>query len=194
MEIRSPGACWYALHVKHRYEKISATVLHNKGYREFLPLYRAKRQWSDRIADVELPLFPGYLFCHFDVNDRRVPIITTPGVLRIVGVGPVPAPVDESEVGALQMMVDSGLAAEPWPYIRVGESVRIAHGAMAGIEGILVEARKRHRLVLSVTLLQRSVAVEIDSAWVIPLCPTGHLLTRTPGQEVTWSSSNGKHG
>jgi transcription antitermination factor NusG len=169
MEIGSSGACWYALHVKYRYEKITATVLHNKGYPEFLPLYRAKRQWSDRIADVELPLFPGYVFCHFDVNNRRVPVVTTPGVLRIVGIGPVPAPVDESEMGALQTMVDSGLSAEPWPYVRAGQSVRIAHGAMAGIEGILVEARKRHRLVLSVTLLQRSVAVEVDTAWVMPL-------------------------
>ncbi len=162
------GASWYALHVRQRFEKTTAEILRNKGYREFLPLYKARRRWTDRIAEVDLPLFPGYVFCHFDVADRRVPIVTTPGVIQIVGVGRCPAPVADDEIAAIQRIIASGCVAEPWPFLRSGEHVRIEHGSLAGLTGLFVEAKKRHRLVVSVTLLQRSVAVEIDSSWVSP--------------------------
>jgi transcription antitermination factor NusG len=165
------GGSWYALHVRQRYEKTTAQILRGKGYREFLPLYRMRRRWSDRIVEVELPLFPGYVFCHFDLSDRRVPIISTPGVIQIVGVGRLPVAVEDSEIAAIQQVIESGIAAEPWPYLKAGQRVRIEHGALAGLEGIFIEAKKRHRLVVSVTLLQRSVAVEIDSAWATPLGP-----------------------
>jgi transcription antitermination factor NusG len=162
---------WYALQVCHKYESVVSSILRNKGYPEFLPLYRARRRWSDRIAEIDLPLFPGYLFCRFDAGDRRVPIVTTPGVVRIVGIGRTPVPVDDAEIAAIQAIVASGVAAEPWPYLRAGHRVRIRHGSLAGVEGILIEARSRHRLVVSVALLQRSVAVEIDSASVVPVGP-----------------------
>ncbi len=165
----APGARWYALHIRQRYEKVASSVLRSKGYREFLPLYRTRRQWSDRIAEVELPLFPGYLFCQMNLSDRRIPVVTTPGVLEIVGAAGAPIPVDDREIAAVRRIVDSGFAAEPWPFLPAGSPLRIQHGSLAGVEGILVEARKRHRLVVSITLLQRSVAVEIDSAWVSPL-------------------------
>lgn len=148
-----------------------ATVLRNKGYREFLPLYRTRRRWSDRIADIETPLFPGYVFCHFDVHDRRLPVVTTPGVLDIVGIGRAPVPLEDSEIAAIQAIVASGIAAEPWPYLAQGHRVHIRHGALAGVEGIFIEARGRHRLVVSVALLQRSVMVEMDSSSVSPAGP-----------------------
>ncbi len=163
------GPRWYALRVRQRYEKMASTALRNKGCQEFLPLYRARRQWSDRIAEVELPLFPGYLFCHFDLADHRVPVLSTPGVIGLVGSANRALPVDDGELAAVRAIVESGFAAEPWPYLESGTPVHIGHGALAGVEGIFIEARKHHRLVVSVTLLQRSVAVEVDSAWVSPV-------------------------
>ncbi len=163
---------WYALQVRQRYEKTTAEILRHKGYSQFLPLYRTRRRWSDRVAEIELPLFPGYVFCQFDVADRRVPIVTTPGVIRIVGVGRTPVPVETEELQAIRRIIGSGILAEPWPYLKTGERVRIEYGALAGLEGIFVEAKKRHRLIVSVTLLQRSVAVQIDSAWVSRLSAT----------------------
>lgn len=165
----NPNARWFALQTRQRHEKIVSTFLRHKGYSEFLPLYRARRVWSDRIAAVELPLFPGYIFCRFDLNDRRVPIVSTPGVIRVVGVGRDPYPVSASEMDAIHTIIESGLPAEPWPYLQSGTPVRIRYGALSGTEGLLVETKSSHRLVVSVSLLQRSIGVEIDSAWVVPL-------------------------
>lgn len=159
---------WYALYVAHRCEAVVATVLRHKGYDEFLPLYRSRRIWSDRIAELDLPLFPGYVFCRFDPNDRRVPIVTTPGVIRIVSFGGVPVPIEDAEIAAVRSIVSSGLSVAPWPYLRAGHHVRVGHGALVGVEGIVVESRGRHRLVVSIDILQRSVMVEIDSAWLEP--------------------------
>jgi len=161
---------WYALRVKPRCEKAVADALGGKGYEEFLPLHRERRRWSDRVVSVELPLFPGYVFCRFDAQ-RRLSILTTPGVLFVVSAGKLPVPVDDQEVAALRILVASQLQLEPWPYLHVGQRIQIVGGPLAGAEGILLSVRKqqRHenRLVVSVTLLQRSVAVEIpeSSAW-----------------------------
>jgi transcription antitermination factor NusG len=161
----SPDTRWFALRVKSRCEKVTAAILHNKGYQEFLPLYRSRRHWSDRTKQLDLPLFPGYVFCRFDPHDR-LPVLTTPGLVHIVGVAGIPAPIDDREIDAVHAIIKSGLAAEPWPFVKVGNIVRIDYGSLEGLEGILIEIKKRHRLVVSVTLLQRSVAVEIDRDWV----------------------------
>ncbi|MCI0423321.1 MAG: NusG-like protein [Acidobacteria bacterium] len=138
-----------------------ASLLHSKGYEEFLPLYRSRRRWSDRMKAIEKPLFPGYVFCRFDVQ-KRLPILMTPGVRLIAGIGKTPLPVNDSEMAALQLIVQSGLQAEPWPFLQVGQRVRIERGSLQGVEGILMAIKKPYRLVVSVTLLQRSVAVELD--------------------------------
>ncbi len=156
---------WFALRVKSHCESVTVASLRSRGYEDFLPLYRARRRWSDRWVDVELPLFPGYVFSRFDPNDR-LPVLTIPSLVHIVGIGNVPLPVEESEIAAVQAVVRSGLAAQPWPYVRVGDLVRVEYGALCGLEGLLLEMKKRHRLVVSITLLQRSVAVEIDRDWV----------------------------
>jgi len=161
---------WYAVHVRSRYEKAVASVLHSKGYECFLPLYKSRRPWSDRIKTFVLPLFPGYLFCRFDVL-KRLPILVTPGVLFIVGTGKALLPVKDSEIAALQSIVKSGLQTEPWPFLQVGQRVRIERGSLKEVEGILVTLKKPHRLVVSVMLLQRSVAVEIDEHWARPVEP-----------------------
>ena len=161
---------WYALQVRPRFEKVIASTLLNKGYEGFLPLYRHRSRWSDRMKEVELPLFPGYLFCRLDLN-RRLPVLITPGVMHIVGIGKAPHPVEESEISALQAVVFSGLQAEPRSYLNIGERVRIEVGPLAGTEGILTALKGSSRLVVSVSLLQRSVSVEIDESWVVPVDP-----------------------
>jgi transcription antitermination factor NusG len=159
---------WFALRVRSRYEKLVSTLLRNKGYEEFLPLYWSRRRWSDRFQSVDLPLFPGYVFCRLDPQ-YRLPLLITPGVLHFVGVGRIPEPIDDGEIAAIQSTMRSGLRAQPWPFLKVGHRVRLEEGPLNGLEGILIEVRKQHRIVVSVTLLQRSVAVEIERQWVRPL-------------------------
>jgi transcription antitermination factor NusG len=157
---------WYALFVRPRYEKAVATVLARKGLNVFLPLISSSRLWGRRRADVLLPMFPCYVFCHFELNSQRVLILGTPGVARIVGLGHSATPVDDSEITAIIRVVEAGVASEPWPYSCWGQTVRITQGALAGVKGILVRSRNQHRLILSIELLQRSVAVEIESSCV----------------------------
>jgi transcription antitermination factor NusG len=168
-DMNSVGPQWYALQIRSRLGHIASATLRRKGFEEFLPMYRSRRRWSDRIKEVALPLFPGYLFCRFDPNDRLVPVLTTPGVIGILGAGKVPIPVAEEEIGAVWSIVRSGLAAHPCPFLRVGSMIYIEHGPLRGLEGIITKANKVNRLVVSVTLLQRSVAVEIDGDWARPI-------------------------
>ncbi len=163
-----PNEQWYALRVKSRYEKLVATMAHNKGFEEFLPLYECRRRWSDRFKMQEIPLFPGYVFCRMN-PERRLPLLTIPGAMHFVGIGRVPAPVEDAEIAAIQAAARSGLSMEPWPYLEVGQRVQVEFGPLAGVEGILVELRKQRRIVISVSLLQRSVGVEIEADWVRPL-------------------------
>jgi transcription antitermination factor NusG len=167
-ECRPTQFPWFAIQVRARYEQGVSEHLGGKGYERFLPLYKCRKRWSDRIKEVEAPLFPGYLFCRINLQDR-LPILKTPGVIQIVGFNRTPIAVDESEVEAIQRMVASGIPNQPWPFLAAGDRVRIESGPLSGLEGILVDFKGKHRLVLSVTLLQRSVAVEIDSAFVTSL-------------------------
>ena len=159
---------WYALQVQTRLANLASAILRGKGYEDFLPLYRSRRRWSDRVKEVDLPLFPGYLFCRFDPRNRLIPIITTPGVIGIVSAGKTPIPVAEEEIEAVRSILRSGLDALPWPFIGVGSRIYIEHGPLAGLEGIITNSSKVYRLVVSVTLLQRCVAVEIDREWARP--------------------------
>jgi transcription antitermination factor NusG len=113
-------------------------------------------------------LFPGYLFSRFSFTNR-LPILTIPGVVNIVSLGKEPTPVDEEEIRSLLVICGSQLPAQPWPFLRRGQRVVIERGALQGAEGLLVDDRKAYRLVVSITLLQRSVAVEIDRDWVRPI-------------------------
>lgn len=156
---------WFALQVRTRHESGVARFLEGKGYDSFLPQYTCRKRWSDRIKEVESPLFPGYVFCRFDPQDR-LPILKTPGVIQVVGYNRLPVPIENSEIQAIQALVTSGLPHRPWPFLALGERVRIETGPLKGYEGLLVDFKGNHRLVLSVGLLHRSVAVEIDSSSV----------------------------
>jgi transcription antitermination factor NusG len=160
---------WFALQVQSRREAVVAAHLEGQGFPCFLPLYESIRQWSDRKKEVKQPLFPGYLFCQFDFENRR-PVVVTPGVQQIVGSRRAPLPVDESELDRIRQAISSGLLSQPWPYVQIGERVRVNHGSLKDLEGILVNFKGSHRVVLSVTLLQRSVAMEVELAWVTPVC------------------------
>jgi transcription antitermination factor NusG len=165
----SPNAnsAWYALHVRSRKENYVASQISSQGYECFLPTYRSIRKWSDRVKEIEQPLFPGYLFCRFNYNDRR-PLIATPGVMQIVGTGRAAVPVADDEIVSLQLALSSGLPRQPWPYLEIGQRVRINYGNLRGLEGLLVNLKGNHRVVLSVSLLQRSVAMEVDATWLTP--------------------------
>ena len=151
---------------KSNHEKIASTMLEAKGFRQYLPLYRVRRKWSDRIVEATLPLFPGYVFCQF-VGTVRTPVVSTPGVVSIVGFGGIPAPIPEHEIRAVENILLSGLAAEPCPFIREGQRVRVKSGALQGLEGLLVKKKSACRVVVSVEMLQRSIAVEVDPESVV---------------------------
>lgn len=162
---------WFALQVRSRRESPIAAHLQGQGFQCFLPLYKSTRRWSDRVKEIEQPLFPGYLFCRFDLHNRG-PLLMTPGVQQIVGIGRTPMPVAESEINSIRQALASGLPSQPWPYLEIGQRVRVNHGSLTNLEGILVNFKGTNRVVLSVTLLQRSVAMEIDLSWVTPLGAT----------------------
>lgn len=158
---------WYVLRVRANREKSVASLLRGKGFIEFLPLYAMYRRWADRTKQLDVPLFPGYVFCQFDA-EYRLPILMTPHVMHVVGIGGVPEPVDEDEMGALQRVVASGLLLQPWPFLKIGERVVIQQGPLRNVEGVLTEIKGQRNLVVSISLLQRSVAVQIERDAVRP--------------------------
>ncbi len=152
---------WFGVRTKSNQEKLAASVLEAKGVELYLPLYRVQRRWSDRIAETTLPLFPGYLFCRFEPS-QKLPIISTPGVASVVAFGNVPAPIDNSEIEAIQALINAGNGLQPHPYLREGERIKVNSGPLEGVEGILIRKRTAWRMVVSINLLQRSISIEID--------------------------------
>jgi|SRR5262245_36161907 len=189
MHAPEEGTFWYALYVKARFEKVVARNLRGKGYEEFLPLYLRTSRWSDRFKQIELPLFPGYVFCKFNPFDR-LPVLTIPGVNAIVGFGKRFVPVDEGELNAVRDVLKSGKHCEPWPFLQVGQPVQVDHGPLAGIEGFVLMYKNTFRLVISVNLLQRAVAVEIDRDCLRPL--TKGVIQRDPKEETVLLSSGSR--
>jgi transcription antitermination factor NusG len=157
---------WYGIRTKRKFEKVAALSLANKGYEQYLPFYRRRLRWSDRVIEKETPLFPGYLFCRFDAL-KRLAILTTPGVVAVVSVGNQPAPIPDCEIAVVEAVVRSGIAAEPWPYLREGQRVGIVNGPLRGVEGVLLKKKADQWLVVvSVHILQRSVSIEVDRDWI----------------------------
>lgn len=159
---------WFALRVRSNSERIAVTHLRERGYEEFAPSYRVNRRWSDRTKQIDQFLFPGYIFCRFDPN-LRLPILTAPGVVDVVGFGKIPESIPHAEIERVRTMVESGLPVTPYPYVQVGQAVLIERGPLSGVEGILVEVKGRVRLVVSINLLQRSVSAEVDRHSIRPI-------------------------
>lgn len=158
---------WFALIVRPKHERTAARSLRNQGFEEYVPLYRTRRRWSDRMKELESVLFPGYVFCRFDYQ-HRLQVLNSPGVCSIAGTGKRPEPVDESELSAVRALVSSGRAIQPWPRVHMGERVTIDDGPLAGLRGVVVRDRDAWRVVITVQALERAVAVEVDRAILSP--------------------------
>lgn len=163
-----PGPRWYAIRVASNFENSATLALEGKGIEGFLPQCQVRRPRRGSLRWVDRPLFPGYVFGRFDVH-KRISVLAIPGVVHIVSTGKTPAPIDDDEVAALKRIVASRLPVEPGPFVNVGERIRIERGPLRGIEGIVLQIRGAYRLIASVSLLQRSVAVDIDRESVCPL-------------------------
>ncbi len=158
---------WYAIRVRANHERSVACGLAGRGLEEFLPVHRHVRRHSVGRKSTELPLFPGYVFARFDAT-KRLPVLTVPGVIHIVSMNHIPAPVDPAEIQAVRTVVKSGAAAQAWPFTRAGQLVRVTAGSLRGLEGIILRLKNDY-LIVSLTLLQRSVAVEVNREWVCPI-------------------------
>ncbi len=157
---------WFAVQVWSGREQLSARHLRLRGYEVFLPCYREQRRWSDRVKVVERALFAGYVFCRVEA-DVVGKIVTAPGVIKMVGAGsgrPISIPTDE--IGAIQPIVAARLSTEPTPMPRAGQRVRVEQGPLRGLEGIVQVVQNHHRLIVSISLLQRAVAVSVDADWI----------------------------
>lgn len=152
---------WYALQVRPRSERTVCAILRNKGFAPFVPTCGAG-------AEAKV-MFPGYLLCRLDLTARLLPLFTTPGFHRLVGAGHTPIALGEEEVERIRQVMTCGLAMRAWPRIEPGEEVEVRSGPLAGMRGVMLSVRRRDHLIVSVQLLQRSVAVELDSSSVRPL-------------------------
>lgn len=159
---------WYGVRTKSNSEKLTADLVGAKGYEAYLPLYRVRKRWSDRVVEKELPLFPGYLFCRLDPH-QRLPILMTPGVVSIISSGKIPIPIPQVEIAAIRTAIESGFLVMPCPYLTEGQRVQVREGPLEGVEGILVRKKNELRIVLSVEMLQRSVSMEIDRESVVAI-------------------------
>lgn len=161
-------AQWYALMVKSRHEKWVAAALRGKGYTEYLPLYRKVERYSGHTKTVYLPLFPNYVFSRFDPH-HRLPILTIPGVFCVVQNGHTPSPVDEHEIAQIKLLCEWSQDVCPWPFGEPGTPVSVVDGPLTGVTGTLIAFKSRNRLIVSISLLQRAVSIEIDADMVRPL-------------------------
>jgi transcription antitermination factor NusG len=153
-------ASWYALYTRHQHEKMVDQVLTNKGFNTFLPLYATTHNWKDRTKALSLPLFPCYVFLKGGI-DRRLQILTTPGIYGLVSSAGQPATIPATEIEAIRRVVESGARVEAHPYLKCGNWVRVKCGPLTGIEGVLVRKKNISRLVLSVEILGTSAAIEV---------------------------------
>ena len=158
---------WYALSVKPQHEKAVAEQLLNNGLETYLPLYRSKRRWSDRVKTIEFPLFSRYVFCRFGFDDRLT-VLRVTSVRSIVSFAGTPCPLDETELAAVRAIVGAGLPFCPWPFVRIGQRVRIRGGSLQDMEGILAREKSGYRVVVNVELLNRAVAVEVERDLIEP--------------------------
>jgi len=159
---------WYAAYTNARHEKRVTEYLGGRSVECYLPLYKSVRRWQDRRKEIELPLFPGYVFVRIAYR-ARLQVLTAPGVVQIVSFDGKPAPISEHEIETLRLGTSRTNGLEPHPYLKAGRRVRVRSGPLSGVEGVLVRRKDGFRLVLSIELIARSVATEVDEADVEPV-------------------------
>ena len=174
---------WWAIYTRHQHEKTVEEMLAAKGFEVFLPLYESVRRWKDRRKLLSLPLFPCYVFVKGGL-DRRLQVLTTPGVHMVLTRGERVATIPDDEIDAIRRSVEGPFRLEPHPFLRCGERVRVVRGSLEGVEGVLVRKKNVYRLVLSVEMLAQSVAVEIDASDVTPVAGLRESFpSRQPGRD-----------
>jgi transcription antitermination factor NusG len=172
-------AQWYAVYTSANHEKRVTAHLESRGIETFLPLYDSVREWSDRRVRLQLPLFPGYLFAHTTLRDR-LPILQTPGVVRLVGTGGKPVALDAAQIERLREGL-AQISAEPYPHLPIGQRVRVASGPLKGMEGVLLRRKSGPRVVISIELIQRSFIADIESDALVPIGRTHRGVSRLLG-------------
>jgi transcription antitermination factor NusG len=161
---------WFALAVKPNHERAAAQALDSRGGEVFLPLYRARRRWTDRVRQLELPLFGGYVFCRFERPDNAR-VLAAPSAVPVVSFGNRPAAIPEGDIESARRLASSGLELGPWPLLRVGGRARIEAGPLAGVEGVVTRLKDAWRVVVTVELLERPAAAEVDRGVVVAAAP-----------------------
>ena len=159
---------WYAGYTASRHEKRVAEHFVQRGVEHFLPLYETIHRWNNGRHRVQLPLFPGYIFVHIALRDRRR-VIEVPGFVRLVGFNSLPCPLLEADISRMKEALNKGVVAEPYPYLTVGTRVELRNGPLQGMTGILVRRQNKCRVVISVDLIMRSMAVEVEASDVVPV-------------------------
>jgi transcription antitermination factor NusG len=159
---------WYAIHTRSRHEKVVRDQFAVKEITHLLPLHHKRSKWKDRIKMIEVPLFGGYIFAYFALQNK-LQVLQTVGVVRLVGLNGQAEPVPEDQIETIRKMVEHDMTYDPHPYLKEGMFVRVVRGPLQGAEGILVEKKKNYRFVISIDLIQKAVAVDIDSSDVEPV-------------------------
>ena len=168
--LMEPAPAWYALYTRSRSEKKVLSELADRRVEVFLPMREILSRWKDRRKKVWIPLFPGYLFIHHeDTAKNRYGVLNVPGAVRFVGFNGHPTPVPEEQIDSIRRFLESDLAVDPYPYLKVGRRVEVIAGPLKGVQGILVQKKGRFRFVLQVDLIRQAISVEIDASDVRPL-------------------------
>jgi transcription termination/antitermination protein NusG len=176
---------WLALQVRPGWEMKTARSVRARGYEELVPSHRHEHTWSDRKITRDVPIFTGYVFIRFRADNEQA-IISVPGVIRFVGMGNTPVPIEDSQMQALQVATRAAARLGPWPYLGIGHQVEIRRGPLCGLRGTIVRFENKQRLIITVNLLKQSAFVEIEGHEVIPIGFPGDLLDheRLPRRRV----------
>ena len=162
------SARWYAVTTQPRHEKVVAQQLKAKSIETFLPLLTTPSRWKDRRVFIDRPIFPGYVFTHIELKERHH-VLSIPSVVRLLSFGGVPAAIDDAEIEAVRLCLTYGNKLEPFPFPQSGELVRVTSGALQGLEGIVTRHKNQCRIIVSIALIHKSIAAEIDGHLLEPL-------------------------
>jgi len=161
---------WFAVHTRARHEKKVHEALANEGITSFLPLVSKVSQWSDRRVTVQLPLFSCYVFVRISpAPAARIAVLRTLGVISFVGIQGRGTPIPDSQIEDVQALVHNSVPFDPYPYLKVGQRIRVRGGCLDGIEGILTERDGQRKLVISVDTIEKSLAIHVNGYDIEPV-------------------------